>query len=334
MSSIALSLKGIQKTFGETPVIKPMNLDVKSGEFLVLVGPSGCGKSTLLRLIAGLEKPDAGDIFIHEEKVTKLEPRDRNLAMVFQNYALYPHLKVRDNLEFGVRVRKLAKSEIDRRINFTSEMLGLTDLLERYPRELSGGQRQRVALGRALVRECPLILFDEPLSNLDAHLRTQMRAEIKSLHNRLGNTMIYVTHDQIEATTMGDRIAVLNKGEISQISSPQEIYSNPKNSFVATFIGSPEINFFPPGLFTQASDAGNTAALRPEHFSLNQGAFEGRVLLSENLGASALVHFEYKGQTLRALTSSSVYFSIGQKLLFQPALDKLLFFDQKTGARK
>ncbi|WP_338823706.1 Oligosaccharides import ATP-binding protein MsmX [Moorella humiferrea] len=237
-------LEGVSKVFGNTTAVAKTDLEIKDGEFLVLVGPSGCGKSTTLRMIAGLETPTEGDIYIGERKVTHLEPKDRDIAMVFQNYALYPHMKVFDNMAFGLRLRKVLKQEIEARVKEAAEILGIAHLLDRYPKQLSGGQRQRVALGRAIVRNPQVFLMDEPLSNLDAKLRVQMRAELIKLHQRLATTVIYVTHDQVEAMTMGARIVVMKDGVIQQVGTPMDIYYHPKNIFVAGFVGSPPMNFF------------------------------------------------------------------------------------------
>ena len=237
-------LKKINKIFdGKVHVVKDNNLEIKDKEFMVLVGPSGCGKTTTLRMIAGLEEITSGEILIGDRVVNNVQPKDRDIAMVFQNYALYPHMTVYENLSYGLRLRKFAKAEIKKRVDETAEILGLSDLLERKPRALSGGQRQRVAVGRAIVRHPKVFLFDEPLSNLDAKLRVQMRAEISKLHKRLDTTIIYVTHDQVEAMTMGDRITVLHEGLIQQVDTPLNLYDHPKNLFVAGFIGSPAMNF-------------------------------------------------------------------------------------------
>ncbi|MCD6234110.1 MAG: sn-glycerol-3-phosphate ABC transporter ATP-binding protein UgpC [Candidatus Marinimicrobia bacterium] len=239
-------LKNIDKTFDERrKVIDNLNLTIRDGEFLVLVGPSGCGKSTTLRLIAGLESATAGDIFIGETLVNHIPPKDRDISMVFQNYALYPHMTVHDNIAFGLKLRKYPKEEIEQRVQEAADILEIHSLLKRKPKQLSGGQRQRVALGRAIVRKPKVFLFDEPLSNLDAKLRVQMRAEIKKLHRQLKITMVYVTHDQIEAMTMGDRIAIMKDGIIHQLDTPMEIYQKPADLFVAGFIGSPSMNFIP-----------------------------------------------------------------------------------------
>jgi len=253
MSSV--TYKNVAKKFGDQTIIKNLNIEVEDKEFLVLVGPSGCGKTTALRLLAGLEEVTEGEIIIGDRIVNDVAPKDRDIAMVFQSYALYPHLSVYDNLAFGLKLRKTPKEEIIRRVNEAAEILGITDLLERKPRQLSGGQRQRVAVGRAIVREPKVFLFDEPLSNLDAKLRVQMRAEISKLHQRLQTTFIYVTHDQTEAMTMATRIAVINKGNLLQLDTPQNLYDHPNNLFVAGFIGSPAMNFFPAKVAGSAGDA-------------------------------------------------------------------------------
>lgn len=237
-------LKDIVKRFDKTEILKKINLEIKDQEFLVLVGPSGCGKTTSLRIIAGLEDATEGQVFIGDQDVTDVLPKDRNIAMVFQSYALYPHLNVYENMEFGLKLRKVPKREIQERVEQASEILDIKDLLKRKPRQLSGGQRQRVALGRAIVRKPDVFLMDEPLSNLDAKLRVQMRGELKKLHSTLKTTMVYVTHDQVEAMTLGDRIVIMNSGIIQQVNSPITVYDKPSNMFVASFIGSPSMNFF------------------------------------------------------------------------------------------
>jgi multiple sugar transport system ATP-binding protein len=241
----SVTFQNIVKKFGDLTIIKNLNIEVQDKEFLVLVGPSGCGKTTALRLLAGLEEITDGQIIIGDRVVNDVAPKDRDIAMVFQSYALYPHLSVYDNMAFGLKLRKTPKEDIKRRVSEAAEILGITDLLQRKPRQLSGGQRQRVAVGRAIVREPKVFLFDEPLSNLDAKLRVQMRAEISKLHQRLQTTFIYVTHDQTEAMTMATRIAVINKGDLQQLDTPQMLYDYPANLFVAGFIGSPAMNFFP-----------------------------------------------------------------------------------------
>jgi len=277
---------------GQAPAVDDFTLDVNEGEFLVLVGPSGCGKSTTLRMVAGLEIPTSGRIFIGGRDVTGLPPRDRDIAMVFQNYALYPHMTVRENMSFALKLRHVPKAEIASRVAAAAETLGLGPYLDRLPKALSGGQRQRVAVGRAIVREPTVFLFDEPLSNLDAKMRVEMRSEIVRLHHRLGATMIYVTHDQTEAMTMGDRIVVMNGGRIRQAAAPDEVYNRPADRFVASFIGTPPMNFFPPGTL----DFGRTTGLRPEHFSVVpvEGAPADAVMATvdivEPLGSETIVH--------------------------------------------
>lgn len=240
-----LAIRNLVKNYGKTEVLHGINLEVSDGEFVVFVGPSGCGKSTTLRMIAGLEEVSAGTIEINDEVVNNLEPKQRNIAMVFQNYAIYPHMSVKKNIGFGLRISKLPKAEKEAKIQEVAALLGMTDYLDRKPNELSGGQRQRVAIGRALVRDPAVFLFDEPLSNLDAQLRTQMRLEIKKLHQRVGTTIIFVTHDQVEAMTMADRIVIMKDGHIQQVGTPAEVYHHPANTFVAQFIGAPSMNMLP-----------------------------------------------------------------------------------------
>lgn len=247
-------LRNVTKVFGKVVAVKNFTLDIKDGEFVILVGPSGCGKTTTLRSIAGLEEIDSGEIYIGDRLVNDVPPKDRDIAMVFQNYALYPHMDVYKNMSFGLRLRKVPKQEIDKIVRRTADMLGIGELLDRKPKELSGGQRQRVALGRAIVRNPKVFLFDEPLSNLDAKLRIAMRAELLDLHRRLKTTTIYVTHDQLEAMTMADRIVVMNEGVIQQVGTPQEVYDHPVNKYVAGFIGSPEMNFIPCRLVKKNGD--------------------------------------------------------------------------------
>ena len=265
----AVSIAGLHKRFGDTTVLTDVSIEVPDGAFAVLVGPSGCGKSTLLRLIAGLEKANGGTITFGDEDVTRLEPRDRDVAMVFQSYALYPHLSVRDNLAFGLKLRKEARAEIERRVAEASEMLGLSALLDRMPRELSGGQRQRVAMGRAIVRRPALFLFDEPLSNLDAALRAQVRVDIRKLHDEMATTSVYVTHDQVEAMTLADVMFVLNKGKVEQAGAPLEVYDRPSSKFVAGFLGSPSMNF----LEGQVSEAGQVRLGESAHLEVDPESF-------------------------------------------------------------
>lgn len=292
MADVRFENVGKVYTRGDAPAVDGFTLDVKDGEFLVLVGPSGCGKSTSLRMVAGLETPTSGRIFIGGRDVTALPPKDRDIAMVFQNYALYPHMTVRDNLSFGLRLRRFPKAEIARRVDAAAEALGLVPYLHRLPKALSGGQRQRVALGRAIVREPAVFLFDEPLSNLDAKMRVEMRAEIIRLHNRLGATMIYVTHDQTEAMTMGERIVVMRDGRIQQVAPPLDVYERPSNPFVAGFIGTPPMNLFPPGTLDPAC----TVGLRPEHLRLASAGdgLAATVDFTEPLGPETLVHVVLK----------------------------------------
>ena len=287
-----IQLQGVTKDFGSVNVIRPLDLEINNGEFVVFVGPSGCGKSTLLRLIAGLEDTTDGTIKINGQDATDMAPGKRGLAMVFQSYALYPHLTVRRNIAFPLRMAKLSKAEQTTRINAAAEVLNLTEYLDRKPGQLSGGQRQRVAIGRAIVREPSAFLFDEPLSNLDAALRVGMRLEISELHKRLGTTMIYVTHDQVEAMTMADKIVVLHHGVIEQVGSPLELYRAPANLFVAGFIGSPKMNVLEG---SEASKYGaHTIGVRPEHISVSNdsGTWKGIVGVSEHLGSDTFIHVQ------------------------------------------
>ncbi len=291
---VEVVLTGIRKSFGAVDVIKGIDLTIKHGEFCVFVGPSGCGKSTLLRIIAGLEVATAGTIHIDGAEVSQAEPSERGIAMVFQSYALYPHLTVRQNIGFGLSLAKMPKDQIAKIVDQTAATLQLGQLLDRKPKELSGGQRQRVAIGRAIVRNPKVFLFDEPLSNLDASLRSQMRIEITDLHARLGATMIYVTHDQVEAMTMADKIVVLNGGQIEQGGSPMALYNQPATPFVAGFIGSPRMNLFD-GKLAEAMGC-RTYGIRPEHVVLGrEGRWKGRVKYVEHLGADAIVHLDVPG---------------------------------------
>lgn len=293
-----LTLKNIAKKYGDAEIIENINLSIKDGEFVVFVGPSGCGKSTLLRMIAGLEEISGGTIAIGDTVVNEINPAKRGVAMVFQTYALYPHMTVYKNMAFGLRQTKTAPEEIDKRVREAAKVLEITDLLERTPRALSGGQRQRVAIGRAIVREPDVFLFDEPLSNLDAALRVQTRIEIARLHQRLGTTMIYVTHDQVEAMTLADKIVVLRGGNIEQVGSPIDLYEKPQNMFVAQFIGSPKMNFFMSDSLTEAGrklfkKGADCLGIRPEHLVLagrKKAIITAMPDLIENLGEHALVH--------------------------------------------
>ncbi|MFS8045610.1 ABC transporter ATP-binding protein [Rhizobium sp. BR 314] len=288
----SLLLKSIRKAYGSHDVLKGIDLEVKDGEFVIFVGPSGCGKSTLLRSIAGLEDVTSGAVLINGEDVTVTPPAKRGISMVFQSYALYPHLTVKDNMGLGLKQAGTAKAEIESRVEKASNMLSLAPYLARRPSELSGGQRQRVAIGRAIVREPELFLFDEPLSNLDAALRVQTRLEIARLHRSLKATMIYVTHDQVEAMTLADKIVVLNAGAIEQIGSPMELYNRPANVFVAGFIGSPQMNFIPAERLGQSG--AKTVGIRPEHITLSrdQGTWAAKVIHVEHLGADTIIYLE------------------------------------------
>lgn len=366
MASVAL--QGIRKAYNNVAVVDNMNLDIRDGEFLVLVGPSGCGKSTTLRMIAGLEDISDGDLYIGSVRVNDMAPKNRDIAMVFQNYALYPHMNVYENLAFGLKLRKLRKDEIDRRVKEAAAMLGLTSLLDRKPKALSGGQRQRVALGRAIVREPQVFLMDEPLSNLDAKLRVQMRTEISKLQRRLGTTTIYVTHDQTEAMTMGDRIVVLQGGSIQQVATPADIYEKPKNLFVASFIGSPSMNFIEGAieiedrqvLFVNRDvrlmipeqrakvlkdmDYINKPVIlgiRPEDIQVGVPSAEThlsdtintRVEFVENMGAELYLYMSGIGEnTIIARSESSVQTRVGEQIKIAFAMDKIHLFNKETTA--
>jgi multiple sugar transport system ATP-binding protein len=356
-----VTFEHVTKKYGEVLAVDDLNLEINDGEFMVLVGPSGCGKTTSLRMIAGLEEITAGTLRIGDRIVNDVAPKDRDIAMVFQSYALYPHMTVRDNLAFGLKLRKVPKPEIERRVKEAADTIQLSNLLDRKPKELSGGQRQRVALGRAIVREPAVFLMDEPLSNLDAKLRVQTRAEIARLHQRLGTTMVYVTHDQVEAMTMGTRIAVMSEGLLQQVGTPQELYDNPINKFVAGFIGSPAMNFatvtasgtgdsavltgsglsipLPPRLRAAADSVhGKTliAGFRPEHLDIGQpggnvATFRATADVVEYLGNDELLHLSLEGLDLVAIVSSSNIVKPGDVLTLQLPLDKLHLFDSDTG---
>ena len=298
--------KGIKKSFGEVQVLHEIDLNVHSGEFLVLVGPSGCGKSTLLRCVAGLESPTAGEIHIGDRRIDELEPRERDVAMVFQSYALYPHMTVRENMGFALKLSKRPESEIRAAVNDAADMLDLGSLMDRYPKALSGGQRQRVAMGRAVVRRPKVFLFDEPLSNLDAALRTKLRIELKRLHRELGATMIYVTHDQVEAMTLADRIAVLDRGVLQQVDEPTNVYANPSNRFVAGFIGTP------PMCFLEHQESGVVLGVRPHDVILGSGSVEAVVDAVEPMGHENFVHLQVGEDRLVASTETPP--SVGTRL--------------------
>jgi ABC-type sugar transport system ATPase subunit len=298
----AITLSGVRKSFGTTDVLHGIDLQIRDGEFAVFVGPSGCGKSTLLRLICGLDEVSAGTIAIDGEIVNDVPPAKRGLAMVFQSYALYPHMSVAGNMGYALRLAGTPRDEIDRRVKAAAAVLRLESLLDRKPRQLSGGQRQRVAIGRAIVREPRLFLFDEPLSNLDAALRVDMRAEIAALKQRLGTTMIYVTHDQVEAMTLADTIVVMHAGRIEQAGSPLELYRRPANAFVARFIGSPRMNMLPGGLLGDAQAA--EIGVRPEHVrlaALGSGKLSGTVAMVEHLGSDLFAHVSVTGVAERVI---------------------------------
>ncbi|MCD6471693.1 sn-glycerol-3-phosphate ABC transporter ATP-binding protein UgpC [Candidatus Aerophobetes bacterium] len=356
-------LKNVNKNFGKVMAVKNFNLDIKDGEFIVLVGPSGCGKTTALRLIAGLEEIAAGDIYIGDKLVNDIPPKNRDIAMVFQNYALYPHMNVYGNMSFGLKLRKFPKKEINTIVNRTANLLGIGSLLNRKPKELSGGQRQRVALGRAIVRDPKVFLFDEPLSNLDAKLRTAMRAELLDLHQRLKTTTIYVTHDQMEAMTMGDRIVVMKDGLIQQVDAPQNIYEHPVNKYVAGFIGSPSMNFLPCKLIEKDSKMylvnkgfslrvpSNKAriskdyvnkevilGIRPEHLNAKKAVrdydpetiFTASVWVVEPLGLENIVHIKNEKNSIICRLDPHIILKIGQTDEFVARMDLAHVFDKET----
>ncbi|GAB4194193.1 MAG: sn-glycerol-3-phosphate import ATP-binding protein UgpC [Thalassobaculales bacterium] len=341
-----VALRGVRKSFGKVAVIHGVDIDIADGEFVVVVGPSGCGKSTLLRMVAGLETTTAGEIVIAGRVVNALEPKDRDIAMVFQNYALYPHMSVFDNMAYGLRIRGLSKAEIAAKVKAAADILELGQLLDRRPRQLSGGQRQRVAMGRAIVRDPQVFLFDEPLSNLDAKLRVQMRVEIKRLQRRLGVTSLYVTHDQVEAMTMADRLVVMHDGVAEQIGTPIEVYERPATPFVASFIGSPAMNLLPAeaaagqvavaGITLPAPVAAAgpvTLGIRPEHLEIAaDGPLPLVVELVEMLGADTLIHGRLgEGAELTARLRGIHRPAPGETLHLAPGT--LHLFDRNTGAR-
>ena len=324
-------LNNVTKSFGETQVIPPLDLTIEDGEFAVFVGPSGCGKSTLLRMIAGLEDLTSGQIEIDGEDVTQVPPSKRGLAMVFQSYALYPHMNVRKNIAFPLRMEGMDQSEIDKKVEAAAKSLNLTDYLDRKPAALSGGQRQRVAIGRAIVRNPSAFLFDEPLSNLDAALRVGMRLEISEMHESMKTTMIYVTHDQVEAMTMADKIVVLQAGVIEQVGTPLELYHTPRNVFVAGFIGSPKMNIFSG---TEAEKLGaHTAGIRPEHIDidLSDGTWKGTVGVAEHLGSDTFVHVHDTGlgDLVTVRIAGDVAVKHGDTIYLTPQMDKIHKFDEQ-----
>ena len=348
-----ITLKGVKKSYGNNAVVHGVDVDIADGEFIVIVGPSGCGKSTLLRMIAGLEEITAGEVSIGDKVVNDLEPKDRDIAMVFQNYALYPHMTVYNNMAYGLRIRKLSAADIETRVQKAAKILELGTFLQRKPRELSGGQRQRVAMGRAIVREPAAFLFDEPLSNLDAKLRVQMRLEIQKLHRELKTTSIFVTHDQVEAMTLAQRMIVMNAGRAEQIGAPMEVYDNPASMFVAGFIGSPAMNFFPgtvksgvlllaegvsvllPAHIREKTRDGDaiTLGVRPEHFSVTGTGLPFGVENAEALGADSLVHGFIAGAPCVVRVDGHSRHTNGEMLCLTPEGDKLYFFDSARGAR-
>ena len=324
----ALKLSNVNKSFGEVHVLKDISLEVEEGEFVVFVGPSGCGKSTLLRVIAGLEDATSGEVQIAGNVVNHTPPSKRGIAMVFQSYALYPHLNVRGNMTLALKQEKQPKSVIDERVATASRMLNLEDYLERYPSELSGGQRQRVAIGRAIVREPKLFLFDEPLSNLDAALRMNTRIEIANLHRQLGASMIYVTHDQTEAMTLADKIVVLRDGRVEQIGSPMELYNNPANQFVAGFLGSPSMNFFPASVVKDGDD--RTMGVRPEDlFVADDGALSADVSHVEHLGGDTNIIATMNAQQITARLFGQHAIEAGQTLKFGFNPQSVYHFDSE-----
>jgi len=345
----AVTLSGVHKSFGSTPVVHGVDIEIADGEFCVLVGPSGCGKSTLLRMIAGLEEISGGEIRIGDRVVNNVAPKERDIAMVFQNYALYPHMTVQDNMGFSLKLAGESPSAIKARVDEAASILGLGDYLARFPRQLSGGQRQRVAMGRAIVRKPQVFLFDEPLSNLDAKLRVQMRTEIKALHQRLKTTSIYVTHDQIEAMTMADKIVVMNAGKTEQVGSPLELYDNPTNLFVAGFIGSPAMNFLPGRVAASGIEVGegvflpipvgNAAAtgrdviigVRPEHLAVAGSGLPVEVVVVEPTGADTQIFCKLAGINVTAVVRERHEFHPGETIRLAPQLT--FIFDPASGTR-
>ncbi|MFL5335166.1 MAG: ABC transporter ATP-binding protein [Geminicoccaceae bacterium] len=353
----SVEIRKVDKYFGSVHILHGVEIDIPDGEFVVLVGPSGCGKSTLLRMVAGLEEITNGEIAIGGRVVNQIPPKDRDIAMVFQNYALYPHMTVRQNMAFSLKLARAAQTTIDERVGRAAAILGLDNLLDRYPRQLSGGQRQRVAMGRAIVRDPQVFLFDEPLSNLDAKLRVQMRTEIKELHQRLKTTAIYVTHDQIEAMTMADRIVVMQHGVVEQLGAPLELYDRPVNLFVAGFIGSPAMNFIearvtsnngrpiavaangaalplPTGVPLQ-NDADIVYGIRPEHLHLREAGagLDAEVVVVEPTGAETLLVTRIAGIECKAVFRERHQLEPGVQIGLEPQLDQVHLFDRTSGRR-
>jgi multiple sugar transport system ATP-binding protein len=350
----SVQIRDVRKSFGDVEILHGVSVPIEDGQFVVLVGPSGCGKSTLLRMLAGLENITSGTISIGGRVVNQVHPKERDIAMVFQNYALYPHMTVAKNMGFSLMLRGASKSEIDTRVKKAASILGLMPLLERYPRQLSGGQRQRVAMGRAIVRDPQVFLFDEPLSNLDAKLRVAMRAEIKELHQRLKTTTVYVTHDQIEAMTMADKIVVMHDGQVEQMGAPLELYDKPANQFVAGFIGSPAMNFLDGKLSTNGSAYVQTAVgsklplktmpqgsagqdvvygIRPEHFELGEGGLNAEVVVVEPTGSETQVVARLDGHEIIAVFRERQNVKPGDKIPLRPRADAAHLFAKDTGKR-
>jgi multiple sugar transport system ATP-binding protein len=348
-----VTVRQVRKAFGDVEVIHGVDIDIADGEFVVLVGPSGCGKSTLLRMIAGLEGITAGAIAIGDRVVNNLAPSERDIAMVFQNYALYPHMKVKDNMAFALRLRKTDPAEVTRRVKQAAEILGLVPFLDRYPRQLSGGQRQRVAMGRAIVRNPEVFLFDEPLSNLDAKLRVQMRTEIKELHQRLKTTTVYVTHDQVEAMTMADKIVVLQDGRVEQMGAPLELFDRPVNTFVAGFLGSPSMNMLKGTVAAGAGQAVEVGGaqlavagkhqagqgqpvifgIRPEHLDLADDGFPARISVVEPTGSETMVFLRFGENDMVALFRERHDFKPGDTIRLRPRPNHVHLFDAGTAQR-
>jgi multiple sugar transport system ATP-binding protein len=343
MASVAF--ESVRKVFGKTTALKDVDLLVRDGEFMVLLGPSGCGKTTLLRCLAGLERIDGGAVRIGDRDVSDLPPRDRHIAMVFQSYAVFPHMKVYDNIAFGLRMRKKPKAEVERRVKEGAALLQLEPFLDRYPAQLSGGQRQRVAVARAIVTDAPVLLMDEPLSNLDALLRLHARAELKRLHGEVKRTTVYVTHDQIEALSMGDRIAVMREGQIVQLDTPSALYDRPADVFVGSFIGSPPMNFLkararngtavgeafevpgPPGMDGKEMLLG----IRPENIRIGEGPFRGRVLVVEPLGSHALLTVMVGNESIKVVAPADTALRADEELRLAPEPHKVRWMDAASG---
>jgi len=348
-----VTIRDVRKSYGAVEVIRGVSIDMADGEFVILIGPSGCGKSTLLRMIAGLEEISAGEIAIDARVVNDLPAKERDIAMVFQSYALYPHMSVEENMAFSMSLRGAPKAEIRQRVDKAASILGLTDYLERRPKQLSGGQRQRVAMGRAIVRDPKVFLFDEPLSNLDAKLRVQMRTELKALHQRLGTTIVYVTHDQIEAMTMADKIVVMRDGRIEQTGTPLDLYDNPTNLFVAQFIGSPAMNILPGHVAGPVIDIGGGMAvplparlsgsvtegqklcvgIRPETFAIGPGGLEATIEVLEPTGAETLISARLGEHAVMIVSRDRVAQRPGDRINVTPDPNRLHIFDRDTTLR-